>query len=213
MCQKEINAHRPEYNNFCSTGQLIIEETPGSLGNKAARELDKVTRQWTMITNRVTSNQQQLELSLKDWQEYTSLTENLMVWLREKEKVLRAQSKALTVRDVERELGAMKVTTSSVILSILNGTLMRISTCVSSFEVQKPFDTQFTVGHHSSTCKCEGNLKLREIVPKRESSLHTPPMMQRFRRPTYLSYQSFRCKETFHLFIYLLATAYIRARH
>lgn len=108
MCQKEINAHRPEYNNFCSTGQLIIEETPGSLGNKAARELDKVTRQWTMITNRVTSNQQQLELSLKDWQEYTSLTENLMVWLREKEKVLRAQSKALTVRDVERELGAMK---------------------------------------------------------------------------------------------------------
>lgn len=62
-----------------------------------------------MITNRVTGNQQQLELSLKDWQEYTSLSENLMVWLREKEKILRAQSKALTVRDVERELGTMKV--------------------------------------------------------------------------------------------------------
>ena len=62
-----------------------------------------------MITNRVTSNQQQLELALKDWQEYTSLTENLMVWLREKEKVLRSQSKALTVRDVQRELDAMKV--------------------------------------------------------------------------------------------------------
>ena len=62
-----------------------------------------------MITNRVTSNQQQLELALKDWQEYSSLTENLMVWLREKEKVLRSQSKALTVRDVERELDAMKV--------------------------------------------------------------------------------------------------------
>ena len=62
-----------------------------------------------MITNRVTSNQQQLELSLKDWQEYTSLTENLMVWLREKEKLLRAQSKAVTVREVERELDAMKV--------------------------------------------------------------------------------------------------------
>ena len=62
-----------------------------------------------MITNRVTSNQQQLELSLKDWQEYTSLTENLMVWLREKEKLLRAQSKVVTVREVERELDAMKV--------------------------------------------------------------------------------------------------------
>ena len=62
-----------------------------------------------MITNRVTSNQQQLELSLKDWQEYTSLTENLMVWMREKEKLLRAQSKATTVREVERELDTMKV--------------------------------------------------------------------------------------------------------
>ena len=72
-------------------------------------ELDRVSRRWVMITNRVTSNQQQLELSLKDWQEYTSLTENLMVWLREKEKLLRAQSKAITFREVERELEAMKV--------------------------------------------------------------------------------------------------------
>ena len=62
-----------------------------------------------MITNRVTTNQQQLELSLKDWQEYTSLTENLMVWLREKEKLVRAQSKASTVRELKRELDAKKV--------------------------------------------------------------------------------------------------------
>ena len=62
-----------------------------------------------MITNLVTTNQQQLELSLKDWQEYTSLTENLMVWLREKEKILRAQSKATSVHELERELNAMKV--------------------------------------------------------------------------------------------------------
>ena len=109
MCQKEINARRPEYNAVCSTGQRIVEECAGSLGNQAAKELDKVTRRWVMITNRVTSNQQQLELSLKDWQEYTSLTENLMVWLREKEKLLRAQSKATTVHEVERELDTMKV--------------------------------------------------------------------------------------------------------
>ena len=62
-----------------------------------------------MITNRVTTNQQQLELSLRDWQEYTSLTENLMVWLREKEKLVRAQSKASTVRELKRELDAKKV--------------------------------------------------------------------------------------------------------
>jgi len=110
MCQKEINARRPGYNAVCSTGQRIIEECKGNLGNQAARELDKVTKRWVMITNRVTTNQQQLELSLKDWQEYTSLTENLMVWLREKEKVLRAQSKATTVPELERELDAMKVT-------------------------------------------------------------------------------------------------------
>ena len=61
------------------------------------------------ITNLVTSNQQHLELSLKDWQEYTSLTENLMVWLREKEKILRSPSKAALVHDVERELEALKV--------------------------------------------------------------------------------------------------------
>ena len=72
-----------------------------------------------MITNRVTSNQQQLELSLKDWQEYTSLTENLMVWLREKEKLLRAQSKAITVREVEHELNAMKVLRETVYVFVL----------------------------------------------------------------------------------------------
>ena len=72
-----------------------------------------------MITNRVTSNQQQLELSLKDWQEYTSLTENLMVWLREKEKLLRAQSKAITVREVERELDAMKVLYETLLVFVL----------------------------------------------------------------------------------------------
>ena len=72
-----------------------------------------------MITNRVTSNQQQLELSLKDWQEYTSLTENLMVWLREKEKLLRAQSKAITVREVERELDAMKVLYETLLVFVV----------------------------------------------------------------------------------------------
>ena len=83
-------------------------------------ELDRVSRRWMMITNRVTSNQQQLELSLKDWQEYTSLTENLMVWLREKEKLLRAQSKAITVHEVERELDTMKVPHESVfVLSVV----------------------------------------------------------------------------------------------
>lgn len=109
MCQKEINARRPGYNTLCITGQQIIQECTGSVGNQATSELDKVTRRWVMITNRVTTNQQQLELSLRDWQEYTSLTENLMVWLREKEKILRAQSKATSVKELERELDTMKV--------------------------------------------------------------------------------------------------------
>ena len=39
-----------------------------------------------------------------------------MVWLREKEKLLRAQSKAITVHEVERELDAMKVPRESVIV-------------------------------------------------------------------------------------------------
>ena len=32
-----------------------------------------------------------------------------MVWLRDKEKILRAQSKAATYRELEREVDAMKV--------------------------------------------------------------------------------------------------------
>lgn len=109
MCQKEINARRQDYNDVCSTGQRIIGECKGNLSSQAAKELEKVTRRWVLITNRVTTNQQQLELSLKDWQEYTSLTENLMVWLRDKEKILRAQSKAATYRELEREVDAIKV--------------------------------------------------------------------------------------------------------
>ena len=116
MCQKDINTHRQGYNAFCSIGQRIIEDCTGSLSSQASMELDRVSRRWVMITNRVTSNQQQLELSLKDWQEYTSLTENLMVWLREKEKLLRAQSKAITFREVERELDAMKVLRETVLV-------------------------------------------------------------------------------------------------
>lgn len=120
MCQKDINTHRQGYNAVCSASQRIIEDCTGSLSEQAAMELDRVSRRWMMITNRVTSNQQQLELSLKDWQEYTSLTENLMVWLREKEKLLRAQSKAITVHEVERELDAMKVPHESVfVLSVV----------------------------------------------------------------------------------------------
>ncbi|XP_068688970.1 nesprin-1-like [Montipora foliosa] len=114
MCQKEINSQRPRYNALSSTGQQIIRECRGSLGNQATSELDKVTRRWMMITNLVTTNQQQLELSLKDWQEYTSLTENLMVWLREKEKILRPQSKATSVHELERELNAMKAIAGEV---------------------------------------------------------------------------------------------------
>lgn len=109
MCQKEINSKRPTYNALCTTGQQIIRECRGSLSSQATNELDKVTRRWMAISNLVTANQQHLELSLKDWQEYTSLTENLMVWLREKEKILRSPSKATLVHDVERELEAMKV--------------------------------------------------------------------------------------------------------
>ena len=116
MCQKDINTHRQGYNAFCSIGQRIIEDCTGSLSSQASMELDRVSRRWVMITSRVTSNQQQLELSLKDWQEYTSLTENLMVWLREKEKLLRAQSKAITFREVERELDAMKVLHETVLV-------------------------------------------------------------------------------------------------
>ena len=125
MCQKEINSRRQAYNALCSTGQRIISECKGNLSNQATKELDKVTRRWVMITNRVTTNQQQLELSLKDWQEYTSLTENLMVWLREKEKILRAQSKATTFRELERELDALKV-------------ILHLEPCVASFG-QFPF--------------------------------------------------------------------------
>ena len=116
MCQKDINTHRQGYNAFCSIGQRIIEDCTGSLSSQASMELDRVSRRWVMITNRVTSNQQQLELSLKDWQEYTSLTENLMMWLREKEKLLRAQSKAITFREVERELDTMKVLRETVLV-------------------------------------------------------------------------------------------------
>lgn len=124
MCQKDINTKRPSYNALCCTGQQIIQECKGSLGEQAISELDKVTRRWVMITNRVTTNQQQLELSLKDWQEYTSLTENLMVWLREKEKLVRAQSKASTVRELKRELDAKKVVVLLHIYEILGMNLM-----------------------------------------------------------------------------------------
>ena len=115
MCQKEINSKRPTYNALCTTGEQIIRECRGSLSSQATNELDKVTRRWMAISNLVTSNQQHLELSLKDWQEYTSLTENLMVWLREKEKIVRSPSKATLVLDVERELEAMKVSAFQLI--------------------------------------------------------------------------------------------------
>lgn len=118
-----------------------------------------------MITNRVTSNQQQLELALKDWQEYTSLTENLMVWLREKEKVLRSQSKALTVRDVERELDTMKVFICTTIFSIFLVSTKRDPLLLVRIEETRLATCLLRLFFDMLTCMfCSGEYKTREIL-------------------------------------------------
>ena len=110
MCQKELSTHRTDYEDFCSLGQELVQKWgPGTLGVRVKGTLHDVTVKWTMISTRLTGNQQHLELALKDWQQYTSLMENIMVWMKEKEKQLRQPLTASSLREVENELENLRV--------------------------------------------------------------------------------------------------------
>lgn len=61
------------------------------------------------MTTRIARNQQQLESSLKEWQQYSIQMENIMVWLKEKDKMLKKPLTATNVEELRREIEALKV--------------------------------------------------------------------------------------------------------
>lgn len=87
----------------------MVQQLTGRIAKTCDEEIENITRRWMSLTNRINSNQQHLEKSLKEWQEYSTQMENIMVWLREKDKILKKPSKATSVEELERELKSKKV--------------------------------------------------------------------------------------------------------
>lgn len=106
-CQKELNAHRSDYDRICNLGQELVLKWGEGIRSKET--LHDITVKWTMISTRLTGNQQHLELALKEWQQYTTLMENIMVWMKENEKRLRRPLVASNLEEVQNELENLKV--------------------------------------------------------------------------------------------------------
>ena len=107
ICQKNLKDHRNDYEKLCNVGQELLKKWGEEI--RCKKIMQDITTKWTAINTRLAGSQQHLEMFLKEWQEYTSLMENIMVWMREKEKQLRRPLVALSLREVENELEKLKV--------------------------------------------------------------------------------------------------------
>ena len=105
-----MDSHSPDLNEVVFAGEQIAQAHRGKFARQATEELVKARSRWSDITDNLAKNQKRLEAALHDWQEYTGLMENMMLWLREKDKSVRSPSRASSVPALERELQALKVT-------------------------------------------------------------------------------------------------------
>lgn len=109
MCQIDITSHHPEYESICSKGRQIADQCKGEVSLNCNKEVETITKRWVLLTSKITRNQQQLEDSLKEWQQYSIQMENIMVWLKEKEKMLKKPTAATCLEELRREIEALKV--------------------------------------------------------------------------------------------------------
>lgn len=109
MCQNDIAAHRSEYESICTKGRKISEQCKGGVSLNCSKEVENIAKRWVLLTSRISRNQQQLEGSLKEWQQYSTQMENIMVWLKEKDKALKKKTMATNLEELRREIEALKV--------------------------------------------------------------------------------------------------------
>ena len=72
------------------------------------KEYHEAEQRWIRVSECVASNQRTLELTLGDWQEYTTVMEDTMHWLRQTELYLKTCS-AASLSDVEKYYERLKV--------------------------------------------------------------------------------------------------------
>ena len=72
------------------------------------REYAEAEHRWLKVCESIAANQTTLELTLCDWQEYTTVMEDTMKWLRETELYLKSCD-AKTLLGVEKYFEQLKV--------------------------------------------------------------------------------------------------------
>ena len=72
------------------------------------KEFHEAEQRWLRASECVASNQRTLELTIGDWQEYTTVMEDTMHWLRQTELYLKTCD-AATLSDVEKYYRRLKV--------------------------------------------------------------------------------------------------------
>ena len=103
-----MDAHESE---FCflraSTEQYLITWSD-TVSEAVEREYKEAELRWFRASESIATNQRTLELTLCDWQEYTTVMEDTMDWLRKTELYLKTCN-ARSLSEVEKYFDELKV--------------------------------------------------------------------------------------------------------
>ena len=77
------------------------------------REYNETEQRWLKVSGCVAANHRTLELTLCDWQEYTTMMEDTMDWLRHTELELKT-CYATKLQDVEQYFEKLKVSVETI---------------------------------------------------------------------------------------------------
>lgn len=110
-CRKELRAHQGEFDILYATTQQCLSRSNDTVSDAVEKEFHDVEQRWLRVFECTASNQRTLELTLGDWQEYTTVMEDTMRWLRQTELYLKTSS-AASLSDVEQYSEKLKVRTS-----------------------------------------------------------------------------------------------------
>ena len=130
-CCSEISSRQSQFERLRSLAEQCLIRSNDKISDAIEREFHEVQTRWLRVSDSIASNQRTLELTLEDWQEYTTVMEDIMKWLRRTELYLKTAS-ASSLSDLEKYYERLKVLGFSYCCHF-NGCLKAYIPALSSF--------------------------------------------------------------------------------
>ncbi|XP_046859809.1 nesprin-1-like isoform X2 [Xenia sp. Carnegie-2017] len=106
-CCSEISSRQSQFERLRSLAEQCLIRSNDKISDAIEREFHEVQTRWLRVSDSIASNQRTLELTLEDWQEYTTVMEDIMKWLRRTELYLKTAS-ASSLSDLEKYYERLK---------------------------------------------------------------------------------------------------------